>query len=217
MYHFCTYFDRHYIVRARALYQSLARHVNLFRLYVLCMDDVTYEAVERLALPGVVPISLQAFEEGDEPLLTAKQNRGLLDYYFTCTPSLPLYILDRFPRVDVLTYLDADLFFYGNPDPIFAELGNQSVMIVGHRFPPELRSLERFGIYNVGLLSFRNDASGRECLNWWREQCGVVLRSGRRRPIRGPEVPRQLADAVPRCRRSSTQGRRAGSVECLRQ
>ena len=94
-----------------------------------------------------------------------------LEYYFTCTPSLSLYILDRFPQVDVLTYLDADLFFYGNPEPIFAELGDQSVLIVGHRFPPALRSRERFGIYNVGLLSFRNDASGRECLNWWRERC----------------------------------------------
>jgi hypothetical protein len=171
MHYYCTYFDRHYLVRALALHRSLTRHAEPFRMYALCMDDESYEAIDQLGLPDLVPISLQAFEEGDEALLAAKQNRSRLDYYFTCTPSITLYILDKFPEIDVLTYLDADLFFYDSPAPIFAELGDQSILIVAHRFPPSLRSRERFGIYNVGLLSFRNDASGRECLTWWRERC----------------------------------------------
>ena len=169
MYHFCTYCDHRYLIRALALYQSLARHANPFRLYVLCMDDATYEAIGRL--PHAVPIHLDAFERGDEGLLTAKKDRTLLEYYFTCTPSLPLYVLNNFPDVDVVTYLDADLFFYGDPKPIFAELGDRSILIVGHRFPPNLRILERYGTYNVGWASFRNDASGRECLSWWRARC----------------------------------------------
>src|SRR5688572_23277371 len=115
-------------------------HADPFMMYMLCMDDASYEAIDELGLCNVVPISLQAFEEGDEPLLASNQNRCRLEYYFTCTPSLALYILDRFPQVDVLTYLDADLFFYGSPAPIFAELGDQSVLIVEHRFPPPLRS-----------------------------------------------------------------------------
>jgi len=46
-----------------------------------------------------------------------------------------------------------------------------SILIVGHRFPERLRYLEIHGIYNVGLLSFRNDAVARECLHWWRDRC----------------------------------------------
>jgi hypothetical protein len=40
-----------------------------------------------------------------------------------------------------------------------------------HRFPPELACLERCGRYNVGWVSFRNDATGLSCAQWWRARC----------------------------------------------
>jgi hypothetical protein len=46
-----------------------------------------------------------------------------------------------------------------------------SVVIIGHRFPPHLRHLEVAGVYNVGLLSFRRDDVGLQCLRRWRDQC----------------------------------------------
>jgi hypothetical protein len=171
MLYFCTYFDSNYLIRGLTLYRSLIRHVAPFRLWVLCFDDLTYEVLQKLALPEVVPISLRNFEEGDEQLLKAKSNRSRVEYYFTCTPSLPLYILRNCPEVDVVTYLDADLFFFSDPSPIYEELGDDSILVVGHRFPPHLKDHERFGIYNVGLLSFRRDNNGLKCLNWWRERC----------------------------------------------
>jgi hypothetical protein len=103
--------------------------------------------------------------------LQAKGNRSRIEYYFTCTPSLPLYVLDRDADVDLVTYLDADLYFFSDPSPIYEELGDQSVLIIGHRFPEQLDHLEENGIYNVGFLSFRRDVAGLECLNWWRERC----------------------------------------------
>lgn len=171
MYHFCSYFDRHYVARGLALYRSLARHAGAFKLYVLCMDRQAFAAVRDLDLPNLIPISLDQFEQGDDALLAAKANRTLIEYYFTCTPSLPLYVMNHFPDVDVVTYLDADLFFFGDPKPVFDELGDRSVLIARHRFPPGSEDLERFGIFNVGLLSFRNDESGRACVTWWRERC----------------------------------------------
>jgi hypothetical protein len=142
-----------------------------FRLWVLCFDDLAYETLQKLALPEVDAISLKDFEEGDEELLRAKGNRSRVEYYFTCTPSLPLYILRNHPEVDVITYLDADLFFFSDPSPIYRELDRGSVLIVGHRFPPRLRHLEVYGVYNVGLLSFRRDDAALQCLYWWRERC----------------------------------------------
>jgi len=171
VYYFCTYFDSNYLTKGLALYRSLIRHATPFRLWVLCFDDLAYEILQKLALPEVDPISLRAFEEGDEELLQAKGNRSQIEYYFTCTPSLPLYILRNHPEVDVITHLDADLFFFSGPSPIYQELGAGSVLIVGHRFPPRLRRLEVHGIYNVGLLSFRRNDVGLQCLHWWREQC----------------------------------------------
>lgn len=171
MYNFCTYLDQHYLTRGLALYHSLQNHCPEFRLWILCMDHTAQEILAKLNLPDVHPIPLEEFEKNDEPLLRAKQNRSRIEYYFTCTPSLPLYIINHFNHVDLITYLDADLFFFSDPAPLFDELGCGSIAIVGHRFPARLKNLEKYGLYNVGWLSFRNDKIGLECLNWWRNLC----------------------------------------------
>jgi hypothetical protein len=171
MHSFCTYFDQNYLVRGLTLYRSLERHANPFLLWALCFDDVTYETLLRLDLPNLRPISLQAFERDDDALLATKAYRSQVEYYFTCTPSWILYVLDNLQSLDSVTYLDADLYFYSNPQPIYDEMGDNSVLVVAHRFPQALRDREEYGIYNVGFLTLRNDSNGRICLQWWREKC----------------------------------------------
>ena len=172
-YHFCTYFDRNYLARGLALYESLRQHCRRpFVLWILCFDDETYDILARLNLPGVRLISQQAFEASDEALVRAKADRSRVEYYWTCTPSLPLYVLQHDPEVELITYLDADLCFYSDPRPIYDELGDGSILIVEHRFSPEYAHLATTsGIYNVGLLAFRSDEHGLACLRWWRERC----------------------------------------------
>jgi hypothetical protein len=171
MRHFCTYFDRNYLVRGLTLYRSLAAQLPDFQLWVLCFDEATHTVLSRLNLPGLFPIALVAFEEDDAPLRATKQDRSPIEYFFTCTPSLPRYIFRERPEVDFVTYLDADLYCFADPSPVFEELAEHSVLIVPHRFPEPLRDRERYGIYNVGLVSFRNDAVGRACVDWWRDRC----------------------------------------------
>jgi hypothetical protein len=171
MYSFCTYFDHHFLPRGLALYTSLQRHCPAFELWVLCMDRASYDFLNQAGLPEIYPIALEDFERGDERLLEAKGNRTLVEYYFTCTPSLPLYILSHYADVNLITYLDADLFFFADPTPIYDEIGDGSIGIIPHRFPSHLRHLEQNGIYNVGWLSFRRDERGVGCLRWWRERC----------------------------------------------
>jgi len=172
MRYFCTYFDRNYLVRGLTLYRSLLKHAAPFTMWVLCFDDFTYTVLCNLNQPNLKPIRLSVFENEDIALLNAKKDRSTVEYYFTCSPSLLLYILNNWPEVDVLSYLDADLFFYSSPDPIYQEFGDASILIIPHRHPAEAQHLEKsFGIYNVGLLTFRNDQYGLECLQWWRERC----------------------------------------------
>lgn len=171
MYHFCTYFDHRYLPRGLALYRSLEQHCPSFLLWVLCMDRACYDALSQIKLSNVRLIALEEFEAGDKELLAAKENRTLIEYYFTCTPSLPLFIFAASPEVGRVTYLDADLFFFGNPQPIFEEIGDHSVAIIGHRFPSFLKHHEEYGIYNVGWLSFKRDEHTFTCLHWWRKQC----------------------------------------------
>ncbi len=169
--YFCTYFDVNYLSRGLALHRSLSEVCGDFELFVLCMDSAAYDSLKELRLPRITPIMLDALEEADPDLLHSKNNRSKIEYYFTCTPALPRYIMNRRNEVDLITYLDADLFFFSDPAPLFDELGNGSVAIVGHRFPASLRDREQYGIYNVGWLSFRRDDAGLECLEWWRARC----------------------------------------------
>lgn len=168
-YSFCTLFDRNYLSRGVALYRSLEALGIDFTLHVLCLDDETVDILSRLSLPHVRLIRLSEFE--DQDLLRAKANRSLVEYYWTCTAALLLYVLARDTVADVVTYLDADLFFFSEPSPLFAEMGDASVMIQPHRFPPRLAHLTENGIYNVGWVTFRRDAVGLACAKRWRDQC----------------------------------------------
>ena len=169
--YFCTYFDKNYLPRVLALHASLVRHCGQFCLYALCHDESSFETLNRLILPGMVPVSLHDLEKYDTELLQAKQHRSTVEYYFTCTPAICLYVMEHYPDVDLLTYLDADLYFFSNPQPLFDELNSYSIGIIEHRFSPGARRFQRYGIYNVGWLSFRRDENGIECLKWWRARC----------------------------------------------
>lgn len=172
-YNFCTYFDRNYLTRGLALYHSLVRHCKRpFNLWVLCFDDETFDILCRLALPNICLISHRKFEEGDEELLRAKAQRSRVEYYWTCTPSLPLYILQHNSEIQVITYLDADLFFYSDPQPIYDEFSNGSILIIEHRYASKYAHYANTaGIYNVGIMAFRRNAHALQCLQWWRNRC----------------------------------------------
>ena len=171
MNYFCTYFDHRYLSRGMALYRSLKEHCPNFNLWILCLSRECHEILSRSNLDSVYLIRLEDIEDGDKELLKAKENRSLVEYYFTLSPSLPLYIFNYFSEVDLITYLDSDLYFYADPGQVFQEIGDHSIAIIEHRYSPQYKEMEVCGKYNVGWLSFRRDENGFACLNWWRDRC----------------------------------------------
>jgi len=170
--HYCTYLDVGYLYRGLALYHSLVRYSPPFLLWILCFDDASFRILTEMKIENLRPISLSEFEKSDTELIQAKQNRSRVEYYFTCSPCLPLFLFNTNPNVNLVTYVDADLFFYSSSTPIYQQLGNNSILIIEHRFPPHLRHFEAsVGTYNVGLLAFRRDEQAFKCLHWWRERC----------------------------------------------
>jgi len=171
--YFCTYFDRNYLYKAMALIESLTAHAEAdFHLFIVCLDEITRTLLKRMQLPNISLIPLHEIEARDLPLLTARGNRSLVEYYWTLTPTVILRLLERNPEVDILTYLDADLYFFSSPEPIFEELGTGSVLVHEHRFTPEFE--KKFlvnGRFNVGLLCFKRDSRGLQVLQWWRDRC----------------------------------------------
>jgi len=170
--YYFTYFDRNYLIKGLALIESLQKHeTNDYEFFVVCVDEYTRLLLNRLEFKNVNIIPLHEVEKGNPPLNQAKRDRNLVEYYWSLKAVFALYILERHPRIELLTYFDADLFFYSTPQPLFEEMGGHSVLIHGHRFAPEQKTLEKYGRYNAGFFSVRNDTHGLAALKWWQDQC----------------------------------------------
>ena len=169
--HFCTLFDRNYVFKAASCTARSLRHCPSFRLTAFCFDDEAQRVIDALELPNVSTVSLAELEDvrcGASLRQVGPQRRSS-----TCgrrRRACRSTCSDR-PELDEVTYLDADLMFFSDPEPIFEELGDASVLITPHRFSPELAHHAINGIYNVQFLTFRRDERGLEALNWWHDRC----------------------------------------------
>ncbi len=172
-YNFCTLFNKAFLNRGIALYNSILKNCpEPFNFFILCMDDETYKILLKLELRYVTLLKIGDLESEYKELKVARNNRTAVEYCWTLSPSLPTYILEKNPSMETITYLDADLFFYSSIEPIYQVFGNNSVMIIPHRIFGDTDVRERNnGKYNVGMLIFRNNPDGRECLEWWRQRC----------------------------------------------
>ena len=169
--HYATYFDRHYLTRGLALYQSLVAHSPPFTLWVLCLDATVESVLRRLALPGIRLLALAELEAVDRALLKARPNRTTLEYYWTTTPAYLRHLLERDASIELLAYLDADLFFYADPSPLFDELGGGSMLAMPTDWTPEAYQLGPKSRFNLGMALFRRCGETTVCLERWREQC----------------------------------------------
>lgn len=115
-------------------------------------------------LPNVTVMPLSSFE--DDRLRAVKPTRSWREYIWTCTPGWMLHVLTH---EDSVTYVDADIMFFANPEPVYQEIGSESLAITPHDFPRHLRHLENNGKYNVGLVFARRD--GLVCLREWERLC----------------------------------------------
>ncbi len=169
-YNFCTLFDRNYATRGLALYHSLEQHcVADFTFTVLCLDAETRDFLARMALPRA---KLLLVEDLDDPeLLDVRKVRGRREFCWTCSAPLMRYMLKQAAPGEIVTYIDSDLAFLSDPQPVFDEMGTRDIAIHEHRFSPRYRSYQRAaGIFNVGLIAVRASPEGMACIERWRMQ-----------------------------------------------
>jgi hypothetical protein len=171
MRYFCTYFNSGYLDRALVLLESMRYWIPNFTIYVLAFDREVVDFFAQSAWPEVRVLPLDVFEARNADVAQVKAKRTRAEYFFTCTGAWINDILEQYPNIDVLTYLDADLCFFSDVEPVFSILGEHSILIAEH--DPALHSpaFSAYGRFNVGLLTFRNSPVGRACVKRWREQC----------------------------------------------
>lgn len=171
MRHYCTLFDSsQYMAQGLALYESLKRHSSVpFTLHILAMDDECFRVLMALKLENVQVFTLKSVEV----VLCIEElskTRTWAEYCWTMASNF-MWLLQGIPDIESLTYLDADVLFFCDPEHVFKEIGTRSVGVIPHRFPPERKHQEVNGKFNVSWVTIANTQVGRECLRRWAEQC----------------------------------------------
>jgi len=164
MRYFCTLSDKNYLKQGVALINSLTRvSSEELILYYLCLDSDTYSRVSQYDC--VVPILLQEVEDSRPEILQYKNRKPYNEYCWSLASTFSRYLLES-NRADSVMYVDSDIYFYQDPLIIFKELGDRSIGIIRHRHNT---STSPDGEYNVGIIFFKNDEDGLNCLRWWND------------------------------------------------
>ena len=172
MLHFSTLFNSKFLPQGLALYFSLKKFCDEFQLYILCVDQEVYEQLQKLNLDNVNLINLSDVET--DQLKEVKKSRTIAEYCWTLTPQIFSFVKEAFPKIDHLTYLDADLFFFDDPQLLLNDFfsSSASVQITDHHYAPEYEFYsELSGKFCVQFLTFKFDSTHNEILKRWQDQC----------------------------------------------
>lgn len=163
---FCSIAGTKYLIKILALYQSLNRETTDYKLFICCMDDFIYDFLNEKQLENVLLIHVKNIET--EALLQAKKSRSISEYCWTMKSWLVSYIFDHY-KVDSVIYCDSDMYFFTDTMAIYEDWGDASLYLCLQR---DLDWVERkYGMFQAGLIGFRNNEIGRNAANWWKSKC----------------------------------------------
>lgn len=170
---FCTLFDSNYLDKGLALYWSMRKHMDIFKLYIFAFDSRSYGILRDMRLRNVVVLSLEDIMTAD--LRRLQKERTPAEFCWTCTPVIVEYVLLKH-RENVCTYIDADIFFFADPEPAVRRIVNSgcSVGLVEHRFEKDYeygQFMFEFGKYCIQFNTFLNTREGLQVLNDWKRDC----------------------------------------------
>src|SRR3989344_2394733 len=169
--HLCTVFDKNYVVRALALYNSVSKFDPETNFWFLCLDTESKELVDMLGLNNV---KIKTVEDiGDSELAGVKEGRTIGEFAFTSKSCLLNYVVANTQTGDMVVFADSDILCYSSMKNFFGKMvDNYNIAVTPHRFGENKKYMEqRVGKYNAGMLFFINSEESRKCIGEWRNQC----------------------------------------------
>ncbi|WP_353893801.1 glycosyltransferase [Proteinivorax hydrogeniformans] len=163
----CTILTKDYLVKGLALYHSLKKHTKDFHLWVLCVDEVSYDILEHMELKNVTLVKLKNLQT--PKLKQLQKTRKLNEFCWTLKAPFILYLIKNNYNLDSIMYIDADLFFFDDIKQLYKEWGQSSILLTKLWLSPAWN--RRVGRYQAGLIGFKRDANAFKCLNWWNKKC----------------------------------------------
>jgi len=169
MRYICTYFDINFLPRGMALLDSIKNNCKNFVFYILTLDNETKNYLMNLNNKNIVLINIDQYVNYFN--IDKNKYQSEKEFYFSITPSICLYILENHEYIDLLLYLDADVYLFNDIELLYNEIDDSSIAICSQRLP--WYNSKKYGLYNVGVNSFRNDKEGIKCLRQWYKDCST--------------------------------------------
>ena len=167
---FVTLFDISYLPQGLALHKSMERCVSNFILWIICVDNKTYDFLKHKSLSNVRLIKLSNLET--EKMLSIKSQRSRGEYCWTLAPFAPRFVFEADESVKRVTYVDADLWFRKDPKLILDEFeqSKKKVLITEHAYAIEYDQSKTSGKFCVQFMTFKKEG-GEYVRKWWEERC----------------------------------------------
>jgi len=179
----CVIFDKNYLEKALALFESLDNRETYCNMHILCLDDDVEIFFKQNSLNyskiKITTYSLREIEKNFKELRDFKEekketnletpfNKVFINYCWALTPFFCYYLIHH-KNLDHVLYCDSDLYFYDDILIALNEAKDCSIGIITHKHPYHLTGETSAGIYNVGIVYFKNDKNGRECTKFWKD------------------------------------------------
>lgn len=172
MRNYVTLFDRNYLAKGLALYQSLQTQSSApFTLYVMPLDEFTRKYLQYEIDKDVLPnMKLVRWSDIRADVFELWKSMEWRYFCFLMASEVTLALM-KMLRVPI-SYVDSDVYFFDDPEYMYKEIGQREVAIVSHNFPEhDFARLSPNGLYNVSIMYFSNTGKAIDTLMWWNSAC----------------------------------------------
>ena len=183
-----------YLGKALALRQSYVAHHPESDFYILLI------AVRSNTFPSLPPDVqfLWADDLGIDKFSHCAMKFDVIELSTAIKASALSMLLSQYAKV---LYIDPDIYFYGNLEPVLETLESSSVVVTPHTltpvmdgFTPSDMDFLRMGSFNLGFIGVRKCEEGFRFLDWWSQRC---LQYGYYEPQVGLAVDQKWVDLAP--------------------
>lgn len=167
----CTLFNKNYLLEGLSLLNSFLCAVPEGNLWVLCLDEETFQVIKTFPSKNIKPISLQEVTILSESFQEFRENRTFAESIFTIKSHFVCYVLSNLKEGDWLIYLDADSVLTEDYKLRAVPKGGDHLILSPHyRSKLSAKGLVS-GKFNAGYVGFRVSDTGLKAANWWRDSC----------------------------------------------
>lgn len=171
MHYYYSVYSKEYIHKGLVLYNSMKRYDKDFTFFLICLDEETKLLLEKMNFDKMILIRVGDIEAYDCEVIKVKGWHQDKSYTWLVKAIGAMYIFDSFGDPDHLLWLDGDTQFLANPQAVYDDWNNYSILLSEEKFTDEYFIYsELYGYYNTGLLGFRKDSNAIECLKYYREK-----------------------------------------------